>query len=98
MEKASFGKFEGVNYAVKVDCLDTNSFYLAPFGRQLSDLRKLNQWIKTAKQGYASCKTKKTNLAGVKEFIKLYQPKEFYATWKQTEFYKDDSVLVFYTK
>jgi hypothetical protein len=94
--KPSFGSQDKMNYAVQVDGLDSNEFYKAPWGRQLSDLKKIEEFKKTAKVGYAGAKHK-TSIKAVREWIKLYEPTEFYAKWKKdSPYYKDDSVKIWY--
>ena len=44
--KPSFGNNDGKNYVVQINNLDSNDFYKQPFGRQLSDLKKVQEWNK----------------------------------------------------
>lgn len=88
-------KADGFNYAVQIDGLD-NEFPSYPFGRQLSDIKKLKEWKKDAKKGYVGAKGKAT-MTAVKAWIKDNKPSEFYAKWKpDSSSYKDDSVEIFY--
>jgi len=94
--KPSFGNAEGDSYAVLVSGLDSNDFYKQPFGRQLGDLRKIQEFMKTAKKGYVGAKGKST-MASVKLWVKENKPSQFYAKWKSdSSSYKDDSVEIYY--
>lgn len=94
--KPAFGTSEGFNYAVNIDSLDSNEFFKEPFGRRMGDMRKVNEWSKTAKKGYAMSKGKPT-MASVKKWVKEMNPSEFYARWqKDSIMYKDDSVEILY--
>ena len=96
--KASFGKTKDMSYAVQIDSLDSNDFYTQAFGRQISDLKKADEFIKTAKKGYVDGKGKAT-LPAVRKWVKENQPSEFYAKWKSdSSWYKDDSIEIFYKK
>ncbi len=94
--KPAFGHNDGFSYAVQIDNLDSNEFFKAPFGRQLSDLRKVQEWKKTAKSTHVGAKGKNT-LTAVRKWAKETKPSEFYAKWKKdSSSWKDDSVEVFY--
>lgn len=96
--KPAFGQDGKINYAVQIDSLDSNEFFKAPFGRQLSDLKKVQQWKETAKKGYVGAKGKPT-MSQVKKWVKEVKPSEFYARWKKdSDMWKDDSVEIFYKK
>jgi hypothetical protein len=96
-KKPGYGTADGKSYAVLVDGVDSE-FFKAPFGRQIDDLRKIKAFKETAKSGYAGAKGKST-LAAVKEWVKLNEPTQFYASWKaDSSYYKDDSVQIFYTE
>jgi hypothetical protein len=67
-----------------------------PFGRQLGDLRKVQEWKKSAKSTHVGSKGKAT-LPAVRKWVKEVKPSEFYAKWKMdSPNYKDDSVEIFY--
>lgn len=94
--KASIGSDADHSYAVKIDALDRNDFYTQIWGRQISDIRKVEEWKKTAKSASVYAKHKPT-LASVKQWVKEHNPKEFYAKWKKdSTWYKDDVVDIFY--
>lgn len=96
-KKPGYGTVDGKSYAVLVDGVDSE-FFKAPFGRQMDDLKKIKVFKETAKTGHAGAKGKST-MAAVKEWVKLYEPTQFYASWKaDSSSYKDDSVQIFYTK
>ena len=96
--KPSFGSHDGNNYAVQINGLDSNEFYKQPFGRQLGDLRKVQEWKKTAKSTHIGAKGKGT-MPSVKKWVKEMNLSEFYAMWKKdSSSYKDDSVEIFYVK
>jgi hypothetical protein len=95
--KAVFGKAEGFNYAVKVPGVDPH-FFTYSFGRQIDDKWKINEWANGAQKGYAGAKGKAT-VSSLKEWVKVYQPDEFYAQWRQdSSNWKDDVVEVLYKK
>jgi len=84
--KAGISTIGGFNVAMKID------------GVRPNDLRKIRDWQKTAKKGYVNAKGKAT-VASFKKWLKLYQPKEYYAKWrKDSPTWKDDSFEVFYTE
>ena len=96
-KKACYGTVHGSSYAVLIDGVD-GDFFTRPFGRQLDDWRKIEDFKATAKHGYADSKWKPT-MSAVKEWVRLYEPKQFFAVWNsETDFYHDDSVKIFYTK
>jgi hypothetical protein len=96
--KPSFGDSEGVSYAVNLPNLGSNEFYKQPFGRKIEDMRKVKLFQKSAKKDHVNAKGKPI-MAAVKAWVKMMQPKEFYASWKkESSMYKDDSVEIFYTK
>jgi hypothetical protein len=96
--KAGFGtnRSDGFSYAVNIPILDSNDFVNMPFGRQLDDARKVQEWKKTAKSTHVGSKGKAT-LPAVRKWVKENKPTEFYAKWKMdSSNYKDDSVEIFY--
>lgn len=94
--KPAFGSDSDYSYAIKVDALDRNDFYTQIWGRQLSDIRKIEAWVKTAKRADIDTKHK-ASLATVKAWVKDNKPREFYAKWKKdSTWYKDDGVEIFY--
>jgi hypothetical protein len=95
--KPAFGNSEGFNYAVNIEGIE-NEFFKYAFGRQLDDLKKVKEWMKSAKKYNVDAKGKPT-LSSVKSWIKMTKPSEFYAKWKKdSSNYKDDSVEIFYKK
>lgn len=96
--KPSFGTSEGYNYAVNIKGLDSNDFYTEPFGRSINDRKKAKEFAQSAKSGYADCKGK-PSVPAVRKWIRENNPTEFYAMWKKdSNFYKDDSVEIYYKK
>ena len=96
--KAIFGNAEGRSYAVKIDSLDSNDFFKRSFGQQLNDLRRVTAFThdEEVKVTWVSVKGK-ASMSGLKAWIKMVNPSEFYANWKQdSPYYKDDSLEVFY--
>ena len=94
-KKACYGTVHGRSYAVCVEGVD-GDFFTRPFGRQLDELRKIEDFKATAKHGYADAKWKPT-ISAVKEWVRLYEPKQFFAVWTaDSRFLKEDSVQVFY--
>lgn len=97
--KPAFGQSsDGLNYAVQINTLDKNDFFKEPFGRRISDATKARSFMKddATKVGYVGAKRRST-MAAVKEWVKMKNPSEFYAKWKKdSEFYKEDSVNIYY--
>ncbi len=85
-------------YAVKVEGLDNQDFLNQAFGRQLEDLKKINEFKKTAKKDWIGVKKKnvKSSMAEMKKWVKSVNPSEFYAKWADSPTYWDDSIEVFY--
>ena len=83
------------SYAFRL-VLNNNDFYNLPFGRQLTDLRIIEMYIKKANTTHINCKGKAI-LASVKNWVKETKPYSFYCSWQtETSFYKDDVVQVYY--
>ncbi len=80
--KPVFGSSDGWSYAVNIKSLDSNAFLKEPFGRRLGDVKKVNDWIQTAKQDFVGSKGKST-LASVRAWVKENKLTEFYAKWKK---------------
>ena len=94
--KPSFGTQDKLNFAVLINGLDSQDFYKQPFGRQLSDLKKVKKFKETAKKNAIGSKGKPT-MKSVREWYKENKPTEFYASWqKDSPMYKDDSIEVWY--
>ena len=94
-KKACYGTVHGRSYAVLVDGVD-GDFFTRPFGRQLDEWRKIEDFKAAAKHGYADAKWKPT-MSAVKEWVRLYEPKQFFAVWTaDSRFLKEDSVQIFY--
>ena len=72
-------------------------FNTLPFGQQLEYFRKIEEYKKSAKSVHISQKHRSTSKA-LKEFKDLYQPKSFFCKNTEGEWYKDDSIEVFYTE
>ena len=95
--KAYFGKkVDGFHWAVKIDGVD-NTFPTMPFGRRLDDEKKAREFSSKAKTAYVGAKGK-DGMASVKKWIKENNPSQFFAKWKETDSYKDDSVELTYIK
>ncbi len=93
--KVVFGSDKEFNYAVKVD--DVNGeFFKQPFGRQLDDMKKIKQFMKTSKSYHVDAKGKAT-LASVKKWISTFKPEQVFAKWqKDSSYNKSDNVQVYY--
>jgi len=82
------------SYAFNIDI--EKDFFNKSFGQQLDTLKKVKEFCGNAKSSYVGAKRRPV-MACVKEWIKLNKPTKFYCSWKtETEFYKDDSVQIFY--
>ena len=91
--KPGFGTAEGKHYAVHVPGVDPH-VHTQPFGRALSDLRKVKEFKSTAKTTHVGAKGKST-LAAVKAWAKENPDKHFHAHWgADSPHYKDDSVEI----
>jgi hypothetical protein len=94
--KPFFGTVDKINWAMCIDTLEDNSFPTKPFGHQLNDLRKFQEFTKSAKKLYVGTKGK-ASLPSVKKEIKERGLKQFAARWgADSSGYKDDSVIVYY--
>ena len=94
-KKACYGTVHGRSYAVLVEGVD-GDFFTRPFGRQLDDWRKIEDFKSSAKHGYADSKWKPT-MRAVKEWVKDTKPSQFFAVWTaDSSFLKEDSVQIFY--
>lgn len=100
MKKGSFGSTENRNYVVKVDVLDSNDYWKKSFGQSLSDAKKVRDWLQSEGMKVFSIDAKgKPTMSSVKTWIKDNNPKEYYAVWrKDSDYYKDDSVDIYYKK
>lgn len=97
--KPFFGRTtSGRSCAFCVDGVD-GTFVGKNFGQQIDSLHKLKAFQDTAKcKAYVDTKRRKA-LAAVKEWVRDNQPSQFFAVWtSETDFYKDDSVEIFYAK
>lgn len=99
-KKPFAGISDGYVYFVKIDALERNDFSTIPFGRQIEDLKKVNEWKKTAKTAYVSLKNNPNAWkSAVLQEISALHAKEWYARFKQpSKFYSDDSIELFYKK
>jgi hypothetical protein len=96
-KKPHFGSAEKFNYAYSVDGVQ-DGFETQIFGRQLDSLRKVREFTNNAKKYDVNAKGINT-MTAVKNWVKEFKPKEFYARWqKDSSNYKDDSVEVYYTR
>lgn len=68
-----------------------------PFGRQLDHRRAFEAFKAKAKSLHFSCKGKSTR-AGVREFLKLYKPAEYFLIDHDGPMYHDDSFEVWYVE
>lgn len=94
------GIVEGYVYFVKIENLERNDFAIAPFGRQIDDLRKVEEWKKTAKSSYVSLKEQPNAWkSAILHEIAALGAKEWYVRFKKpSKFYYDDSVEILYKK
>jgi hypothetical protein len=104
-------KIELISLSATVKYLSDNTYNYAfkiegiPSTATIDQLNNINKYAKVvyaftkeAKVTRADAKGKAT-VQSVKNWVKLYEPTQFYARWKKdTEFYKDDSVEVYYVK
>lgn len=65
------------------------------FGRQLEYRRKIDEFKATAKRTHISQK-RISHAKAWKEFIEQYQPTEYYTSYYDEQFCRDDSFEVFY--
>lgn len=94
--KPAFGHTKDFNYAVNIASLDRNDFFYQNFGHQLSDLRRIEEWKKTAKKDWVDAKGIPT-MKAVRAWVKENKPIEFYAKWTPDSSHnKDDSVEIYY--
>jgi hypothetical protein len=84
-------------WVVKINALGSDQgFAEYNFGQQIDPLKKVKAWKEDAKKEYVDAKGKAT-LQAVKDWIKVKNPSEFYASWESdSPTYKDDSVEIFY--
>jgi hypothetical protein len=68
------------------------------FGRQIEFIRKIEEFLARpgVKKGYIDQK-RKTFEAGLKNFLKLYEVKEYYTVNRNGPNWKDDSTEIWYT-
>ena len=96
--KAIFGVHDKRSYAVNIDVLSTNNFFRQPFGRQLDDRRRINEWKNSAEIAFVNTKHKDT-IVSVRAWVKEQKPTEFYAEWSSdSRMWKDDTVQIFYKR
>lgn len=92
----SEGSFD-FNYVVKIDGVDPE-YYTKPIGMQTDAWKKIEEFKASAKKYYVGAKGRST-LKAVKDWIKESKPKQYFAQWrKDSQFYKEDSVEVYYTR
>lgn len=99
-KKPFAGIADGYVYFVKIEALERNDFSTAPFGRQIDDLKRVDEWKKTAKSAYVSLKSNPNAWkSAVLNEIAALQAKEWYVRFKRpSKFYSDDSIEIFYKK
>lgn len=66
-----------------------------PFGRKILFLKQIQQFKSEAKKTYISQKRTTAGHA-IKEFVKLYDVKEYYCIFYDTDQIRDDTFLVWY--
>jgi len=91
--KSCYGSTGGRSYAFRVEGVD-GSFFGQIFGRQIDALRALKAFQDRAKHvAYV-----KGSQKAVREWVRDNNPDQFLAVWtSETDFYKDDSIKIFYT-
>lgn len=62
----------------------------------LEAVRAVESFKETAKQVGVSIK-RRSHLTAINEFIGLYRPKQYFATWYRASDYCDDSIIFYYT-
>lgn len=93
--KEGFGADSKFSYAVEVSGV-SKDFFKQPFGRQMDDMKKLKEFMSSAKKTHVGAKGKST-MAAVKKWVKEAKPSQYYAKWQSDSAnYKDDSVEVYY--
>lgn len=93
--KEGFGADSKFSYAVEVSGV-AKDFFKQPFGRQIDDMKKLKEFMSSAKKTHVGAKGKST-MAAVKAWVKEAKPSQYYAKWQSDSAnYKDDSVEVYY--
>ena len=96
MGKAFYGTKGEQKLACKLDFVSCNDFPFQLFGRVLADHQKVREWQTKAKKEYIDSKGK-AGMASVKKWIKENNPSQFYILWKESNFYKDDTLQIYYT-
>jgi len=69
-----------------------------PFGRQIEFIHKLRAFEShpDTKKGWVSLKGRKSPGPAIREFVKLYQATSFYVAVRWEEYYRPDSVEIYY--
>ena len=84
------------SYAVNIDGIDND--FPTSFSKQIEGQKVLKDFMAKAKSTWVSNKGKKNGMAEVKKWVKSEKPSQFYASWNDDKWYKDDSVEIHYIK
>jgi hypothetical protein len=83
-------------YVFKIDGMPKDTvFNSLPFGRQIEYRRAIETFKSSAKSIHFRCKTKSTK-QGVREFLKLYRPDQYFLVDRDGPMYHDDSFEVWF--
>jgi len=95
--KATFTKGVVRTFAYKVEGLEAG-FHLRGESVLIDSRHKIDAFKATAKRTHVDAKGRAT-LAAVKEWVKFFQPTQFFASWtSDSSNFKDDSVELWYTE
>ena len=78
--------------AITVSAKEFNSM---PFGRQIEHFKQIESFKQSAKRNHFGQKGRSFS-AGLKDFLKLYEAKEYYCINRNSENWKDDSTEIWY--
>lgn len=67
-----------------------------PFGRQIEFLKIIEEFKNNARSTFIDMKRRSAK-AAIAEFKKLYQPKQFFCSYHDSQNYRDDSFQVWFT-
>ena len=89
-----FGTVDNAHWAVCIEGV-ANRFPEQPFDLRLADLRKAQEFMKSAQTHRVGTRGRPT-LAAVEQEVKRLGLSQYYARWTKDAAGKDDSVLVYY--
>ena len=80
----------------KIDgMISAKEYNSLPFGRRFEHRRKIQEFQEKAKKNYLGTKRTKLKTA-LREFLKLYEAKQYYFMTREDTMWKDDSVEIWY--